>query len=67
MDAVGLLAAYDQANGAVGTLALRTDGVQCLADLHATLFAFAPDGTAKSSRLDVDGVAVTGLPPGLCH
>jgi len=57
----------DQANGAVGTLALRTDGAQCLADLHATLFAFAPDGAAKSSRLDVDGVAVTGLPVGLCH
>jgi hypothetical protein len=56
-----------QADGAVGTLALRSNGDQCLADLHATLFAFTADGNVKTSRLDVDGVAVTVLPAGLCH
>ncbi|HEX7598205.1 MAG TPA: hypothetical protein VF518_08325, partial [Polyangia bacterium] len=56
-----------QAQGAVGTLGLRASGSQCLADLHATLFAFAADGTVKTARLDVDGVAVTGLPGGLCN
>jgi hypothetical protein len=56
-----------QAQGAVGTLGLRASGSQCLADLHATLFAFAADGTVKTTRLDVDGVAVTGLPGGLCN
>jgi hypothetical protein len=58
--------AMDQAKGAVGTLALRASGTQCLADLHATVFAFAADGTVKSARLDVDGVAVTDLPGGMC-
>ena len=58
--------AMDQAKGGVGTLALRANGSQCLADLHATVFAFAADGTVKSARLDVDGVAVTGLPGSLC-
>jgi hypothetical protein len=60
--------ATDQAKGAVGTLALRASGSQCVADLHATLFAFAADGTVRTSRLDVDGIVVTGgLPGGLCH
>jgi len=57
----------DQAKGAVGTLALRASGGQCVADLHATLFDFAADGTVQTTRLDVDGIAVTGLPDGLCH
>ena len=57
----------DQAKGAVGTLALRASGSQCVADLHATLFTFAADGTVKTSRLDVDSVVVTGLPGTLCH
>jgi hypothetical protein len=30
------------------------------------VFAFAADGTVKSARLDVDGVAVTDLPGGMC-
>ena len=55
-----------QAKGGVGTLALRASGSQCLADLHATLFALAADGTVTASRLDVDGVAVTGLPGNYC-
>ncbi|HEX7508516.1 MAG TPA: hypothetical protein VF550_17205, partial [Polyangia bacterium] len=59
--------ATDQAKGAVGTLALRANGSQCEADLHATLFAFAADGAVKTARLDVDGIVVTGLPGGLCH
>ena len=56
----------DQAKGAVGTFALRASGSQCVADLHATLFAFAADGTVKTTRLDIDGVTVTGLPGSLC-
>jgi hypothetical protein len=56
----------DQAKGGVGTLALHASGSDCLADLHATLFAFAADGTVKASRLDVDGIVVTGLSGGLC-
>jgi hypothetical protein len=56
----------DQAKGAVGTFALRVSGSQCVADLHATLFAFVTDGTVKTTRLDIDGVTVTGLPGGLC-
>jgi len=56
----------DQAKGAVGTLALRAAGSQCVADLHATLFAFAADGTVKSTRLDIDGLTVAGLPGSLC-
>jgi hypothetical protein len=55
-----------QAKGGVGVLALRASGSQCLADLHATLFALAADGTVTASRLDVDGVAVTGLPGNFC-
>jgi hypothetical protein len=58
----GDASATDQAKGAVGTLTLRASGSQCEADLHATLFAFEADGTVKTTRLDVDGVAVTGLP-----
>jgi hypothetical protein len=57
----------EQAKGAVGTFALRTDGAQCLADLHATLFSLTADGNVKSSRLDVDGVVVAGLPAGMCR
>ncbi len=57
----------DQAKGAVGSLALHASGSQCLADLHATLFAFVDDGTVKSTRLDVDGVAVEGFPGSLCQ
>lgn len=58
--------AMDQANGGVGTLALHASGSDCLADLHATLFAFAADGTVRSSRFDIDGIVVTGMPGGLC-
>jgi hypothetical protein len=64
--ACGDAGATDQAKGAVGTLALRASGSQCLADLHATLFAFAADGTVTSARLDVDGVVVTGLDGSMC-
>jgi len=63
----GDASALDTATGAVGTLALRSNGAACLADLHATLFAFTADGNVKSARLDVDGVTVTGFPAGLCH
>jgi hypothetical protein len=59
--------AMDQAKGAVGTLALRASGSDCLADLHATLFAFAADGTVRSSRFDIDGIVVTGVAGSICH
>jgi hypothetical protein len=64
--ACGDAGATEQAKGVVGTLALRASGSQCLADLHATLFAFAADGTVTSARLDVDGVVVTGLDGSMC-
>jgi hypothetical protein len=56
-----------QAKGAVGTFALRASGSQCVADLHASLFAFAADGTVESTRLDMEGIPVTGLPAGMCQ
>ena len=65
--ACGDAGAMDQAQGGVGTLVLHANGSQCLVDLHATVFAFAADGTVKSARLDVDGVVVAGLPGTLCE
>lgn len=65
--ACGDAGVMDQARGAVGTLALRASGSQCVADLHATLFAFAADGTVKTTRLDVDAIPVTGFPGSLCQ
>ena len=57
----------DPAKGGVGTFAVRASGSDCLADLHVTLFAFAADGTVRSSRLDIDGIVVTGLSGSLCR
>jgi hypothetical protein len=48
----------DDAKGAVGTLAFRVSGTLCMADLHATLFAFTTSGEVKTSRFDVDGLQV---------
>ena len=62
----GVAGVTDPAKGGVGTFSLRASGSDCLADLHATLFAFAADGTVKASRLDVDSIAVTGMPGSLC-
>jgi hypothetical protein len=42
-------------------------GTLCVADLHATLFAFAPTGEVKSARLDVDGLEMTGIPATMCQ
>jgi len=62
----GGTSATDQAKGGVGTFVLRASGTDCVADLHATLFAFTADGAVKTSRLDVDGIVVAGLPGGMC-
>lgn len=62
----GGASATDQAKGGVGTFVLRASGGDCVADLHVTLFAFTTDGTVKASRMDVDGIVVTGLPGGMC-
>jgi hypothetical protein len=48
----------DEAKGAIGTLAFRVSGTLCMADLHATLFAFTTSGEVKTSRFDVDGLQV---------
>lgn len=62
----GDASARDLATGALGMFVLRASGSLCLADVHATLFAFTAPGEAKTTRLDADGVTVTGLPAGLC-
>jgi hypothetical protein len=62
----GGASATDQAKGGVGTFVLRASGGDCVADLHVTLFAFTTDGTVKASRMDVDGLVVTGMPGGMC-
>jgi hypothetical protein len=59
--------ATDRAKGAVGTFALRASGSLCLADVHATLFAFTATGEVKTTRLDADGLAVVGFPTSLCN
>ena len=65
--ACGDAGAMDRAGGAVGTFALRASGSLCLADVHATLFAFTATGEVKAARFDADGLTVTGLPAWLCN
>jgi hypothetical protein len=64
--ACGDAGAADPAKGAVGSLALRASGDACVADLHATLFAFTADRTVKSTRLDVDGLIISGASASMC-
>lgn len=49
------------AQGGLGTVFLHTVASTCVADVHVTLFGFTSTGTMKTSRLDADGVAVTGM------
>jgi len=62
----GEAGATDQVEGALGTLVLRANGTGCVADLHATLFAFTAAGTVESTRLDVDGLVVPQLTASWC-
>ncbi len=52
--------ASDQAEGALGSVVLRKEGDQCMADVHLTLFTFAAGGEIKTVRMDADGVVVAG-------
>jgi hypothetical protein len=55
-----------QAAGALGTVALRASGTECLADVHVTLFGFTSAGDLKTTRLDVDGLLVKDFPADWC-
>jgi hypothetical protein len=56
----------ETARGAVGALVLHGLGGDCAADLHVTLFTLTSEGQVKTTRLDVDNLAIAGAGPGMC-
>jgi hypothetical protein len=40
---------------------LRKEGNGCVVDVHVTLFDFSATGEMKTTRLDVDGLAIGGI------
>lgn len=52
----GDASAQTQIQGALGTMTFRKDGSDCVADLHATLFAIDDAGTITTARMDGDGI-----------
>jgi len=58
--------ARQTASGGVGSFAWRPSGTGCVADLHATMFAFTATGEMRTARLDVDGLAVPEMSATWC-
>lgn len=54
-----------QIQGALGTIVMRKDGSNCVADLHATLFAIDSAGKVTTTRMDGEGIKLPSMISGI--